>query len=100
MAKEFPTKKMSDLGARELTSREGGGHTSWPADPLLRETIDLRSGHLNPLNKFFDVRTMKVFSFSGCMGRSIRSPDDHSFAVITELNHPNSLLYLANPFSY
>jgi hypothetical protein len=45
---------MSDLGARELTSREGGGHTSWPADPLLRETIDLRSGLLNPLEKFFD----------------------------------------------
>jgi hypothetical protein len=51
----FLAVKMSDLGARELTSREGGGHTSWPADPLLRETIDLRSGLLNPLGKLFDL---------------------------------------------
>jgi hypothetical protein len=56
---------MSDLGARELTSREGGGHTSWPADPLLRETIDLRSGLLNPLVKVLrsPVKTMNVFNF-------------------------------------
>jgi hypothetical protein len=51
----FLAVKMSDLGARELTSREGGGHNSWPADPLLRETIDLRSGLLNPLGKFLDL---------------------------------------------
>jgi hypothetical protein len=47
----FLAVKMSDLGARELTSREGGDHTSWPADPLLRETIDLRSGLFNFIMK-------------------------------------------------
>jgi hypothetical protein len=93
---------MSDLGARELISREGGGHTSWPSDPLLRETIDLRSGLLNPLVKVLrsPVRTMKVFSFLWVHGLEHNVCRWLLFCYITELSHSNPLLYLVTPFLY